>query len=144
MELTNNHKVAESYLNAIRSAEELIHKKELELEALRWKASGITAIEYDKDKVQTSPQNYMEMAIVDCNQLEAEIEEDKASIEEQKGTAYIIVRRMEDPEQRAIIEWYYLNYTPMTEVALKMCMSERNAYYLRDDALEIFGGLLTF
>lgn len=140
--VTEKQKKAHQYLVHIRNTEIDIHNKELELEALRWKASGVGAINYDKDHVQTNPQNYMEMAIADCIQLEQEIEEDKTSIEEVKGTAYTIVRRMAKPEQRAVIEWFYLNCFSMADVANKIHMSERNAYYLKDDALESFGSFL--
>jgi len=141
--MTDNQKHADRYLSKIRDTEIAIKNKELELEALRWKASGVGAIRYDKDKIMTSAKNYMEMAIADCMELDAEIEEDRASIEEVKGIAYAIVRKMDKHEQRAIIEWFYLNCESMANTAAKMFMSERNAYYLRDDALESFGMLLT-
>lgn len=135
-------KNADNYLSNIRTIQQLIRSKELELEALRYKAGGSVAIRYDKDKVQTSSMNYTEMAIIDIIELEQEIEEDKASIETVKGTAYAYVRRMIIPEQRAVIEWFYLNGLSMQDTADKMYMSERNAYYLRDDALQSFGELL--
>ena len=49
---------------------------------------------------------------------------------------------MTQPEQRALIEWFYLNGISMGETADKMNMSERTAYYLRDDALEVFGKIM--
>lgn len=140
--MTDNQRKAHQYLSHIRNTELDIKNKELELEALRWKASGVGAIRYDKDRVQTNPQNYMEMAVADCIEIEAEIEEDRAGIEETKGIAYAIVRKMKKPEQRALIEWFYLNCLSMADAAQKMFMSERNAYYLRDDALETFGEYL--
>lgn len=139
MGMTENQTKAHNYLSHIRNTEQVIRNKELELEALRWKASGVNAIRYDKDKVQTNPQNYMEMAIHDCIEIEQEIEEDKASIESTKGDAYTIVRKMDKPEERAMIEWFYLNCFSMEEISEKMFMSVRNAYYLKDDALETFG-----
>lgn len=139
MGMTDNQTKAHSYLSHIRNTEMLIKNKELELEALRWKAFGVGAIRYDKDRVQTNPQNYMEMAVADCIEIEQEIEEDKATIEETKGVAYAIVRKMDKPEQRAMIEWFYLNCFSMEDIAKKMYMSVRNAYYLKDDALEVFG-----
>ena len=139
----DNKDNAHSYLKKIRDAEVSIHNKELELEALRYKASGAGAIRYDKDKVQTSPQDYLAMAMADIFEITEQIEEDKASVDEMKCNAYSIVRRMDAPEQRALIEWYYLNGIDMTITAEHLHMSERNAYYLRDDALESFGRLLT-
>lgn len=137
--MTDNQKAAKNYLSNIQSIEKAIHNKTLELEALRYKASGAGGIDYSKEKIQTTPQNYLEMAIADIIEIEAELEEDKASIEEAKATAYSIIKQMKEPEQRAILEWFYLNAKPMTEVAQIMYMSERNAYYLLDDAHESFG-----
>lgn len=140
--MTYNQTYAKDYLDNIRSAEIHIKAKESELEALRWKASGVDAIRYDKDKVNTSPQNYMEMAIIDCIDREQEIEEDKAVLEDLKGNAYSFVRKMEDPEHRAVIEWYYLNGLSAEESCHRLAMAERTFYYKRDDALEVFGCLL--
>ena len=75
---------AEGYLNQIRKIEKLLKNKRDELEALRYKASGAGAIRYDKDHVQTSPQDYMTMAIADIVEIEKQIKEDEMSVEEQK------------------------------------------------------------
>ena len=121
-----------------RDAEKIINAKKLELEALRYRASGAGAIRYDKDRVQTSPQDYMTMAIADVIEIEKQINEEEAEIEQMRGAAYAIVRRMEKPEHRAVIEWYYLNGASMTDTAYRMSISERTAYYLREDALISF------
>lgn len=126
------------HLELIRDAEKNINNKRLELEALRYKASGAGAIRYDKDKVQTSPQDYMTMAIADLVELEKQIREAETDIEDMKGQAYIIVRQMKEPEQRAVIEWYYLNGLSMIDTAERLNLSERSAYYLREDALKAF------
>lgn len=140
--MTDNQMRAESYLKYIRDVERNLKVKRNELDALRYKASGAGAIRYDKDKVQTSPSDYMAMAIADVIELEKQIEEDETSIEEMKGKAYTVVRRMEQPEHRTMIEWFYLNGISMAETALRMSMSERTAYYLKDDALESFGKIM--
>lgn len=126
------------HLELIRVAEKNINNKRLELEALRYKASGAGAIRYDKDKVQTSPQDYMTMAIADLVEIEKQIREAEIDIEDMKGQAYIIVRQMKEPEQRAVIEWYYLNGLSMIDTAERLNLSERSAYYLREDALKAF------
>lgn len=126
------------HLELIRDAEKNINNKRLELEALRYKASGAGAIRYDKDKVQTSPQDYMTMAIADLVELEKQIREAETDIEDMKGQAYIVVRQMHEPEQRAVIEWYYLNGLSMIDTAEHLNLSERSAYYLREDALKAF------
>lgn len=126
------------HLELIRDAEKNINNKRLELEALRYKASGAGAIRYDKDKVQTSPQDYMTMAVADLVEIEKQIREAETDIEDMKGQAYIIVRQMKQPEQRAVIEWYYLNGLSMIDTAERLNLSERSTYYLREDALKAF------
>lgn len=137
--MTVNQTKAQDYLMRIRNIEKSIKSKCDELEALRYKASGAGAIRYDKDIVQTSPGDYMTMVMSDILEIEKQIEEDAASIEDMKGSAYAIVRRIESADQRTLIEWFYLNGISMAETADRMNMSERTAYYLRDDSLESFG-----
>lgn len=142
MTQTENQAKADKYLYRIRNRETEIRGKRLELEALRYKASGAGAIRYDKDRVQTSPQDYMTMAINDAIELEKQIKEDESAIEGLKGEAYAIVKQMENRDGRALIEWYYLNGLSMSETAEFMKMSERNAYYIQEKALEEFGAQL--
>lgn len=140
--MTDNQNKAENYLKKIREVERNLNSKRDELEALMYRASGAGAIRYDKDRVQTSPGDYLAMAIADIVEIEKQIEEDEASIEDMKGQAYAIVRRIELPEHRTLIEWFYLNGISMNETAERMNMSERAAYYLKEDALESFGGIM--
>ena len=140
--MTDNQNNAANCLLLIRNIEKKLHSKRLELEALQYRASGAGAIRYDKDHVQTSPDDYLAMAMNDIIKLEQQIEKGEADVEKRKGKAYAIVRQMEKVEQRALIEWYYLNGLSMIETSERMSISERTAYYLRDDALESYGRLL--
>lgn len=142
MAMTKNQARATNYLMSIRHIEKRLHDKRLELEALRYRASGAGAIRYDKDHVQTSPKDYLAMAIEDIIEIEKQIGEGESEIEKKKGKAYGIVRQLEKADHRAFIEWYYLNGLSMTETATKMNIAERTSYYLRDDALESFGAIM--
>lgn len=134
--------MAESYLKKIRDNDRVLKSKRDELDALRYKASGAGAIRYDKDHVQTSPQDYLSMAMDDIMKIEKQIEDKEAHIEELKGEAYAIVRMITQADQRVILEWYYLNGLSMVDTANKMNIAERTAYYLREDALETFGKMM--
>ena len=118
--MTENQIKAEKYLRKIQTVERILNNKRDELEALRYKASGAGAIRYDKEQVQTSPQDYLAMAMADIIEIEKQIEEDEASIEDMKGQAYAIVRRIELPEHRTLIEWFYLNGISMNETSLSL------------------------
>ena len=140
--MTSNQKNASDRLMIIRNIEKKLHNMRLELEALQYRASGAGAIRYDKDHVQTSPNDYLAMAMGDIIELEKKIQKGEAEIEKRKGKAYAIVRMMDVADHRTFIEWYYLNGLTMSETAEKMHKAERTTYYLRDDALEAFGKLM--
>lgn len=125
-------------LELIRDIEKNITLKKQELEALRYKASGAGAIRYDKEHVQSSPEDYFVMAIADVIEIEKQIKEAEDNMEKSKGAAYAIIRKMEKPDQRTMLEWYYLNGVSMLEICDRMNLSERTAYYLRDESLEEF------
>lgn len=134
-----NRNKAEPFLRKIRDNDRALKSKRDELDALRYKASGAGAIRYDKDHVQSSPKDFLSMAMDDILKIEKQIEEKEADLEELKGKAYAIVRQIPQTDHRIIIEWYYLNGLSMIATADKMSIAERTAYYLRDDALDSFG-----
>lgn len=140
--MTDNQMRAERYLRSIKDAERNIDIRKSEIEFLRYKASGSAAITYDKDHVQTSPQDFMSLTIADVVDREKELEEGLARHEETKANAYRIIRQMEDVSHRTVLEWFYLENTSMLAIASKLNMSERATYYLRDDALEVFGSCM--
>lgn len=125
-------------LEKIRDAEKIINAKKQELDALRYRASGAGAIRYDKNRVQTSPQDYIAMAMDDIIKIEGQIEEERKATEKMRADAYKIVRKMENVDQRTVLEWFYLNGLSMANTALQMNMSERSAYYLKEEAVEVF------
>ena len=125
-------------LKEIRQAEKSISAMMLELEALRYHASGAGAIRYDKDKVQTSPGDFFSMVMSDIVEIDGRIRQTREEVDLLKTEAYSVIRRMERPEHRAVIELYYLNGLSMARAALQMNMSERSAYYLREDAIREF------
>ena len=137
-----NRSKAEVYLRKIRDNDRALKSKRDELDALRYKASGAGAIRYDKDHVQSSPKDFLSMAMDDIIKIEKQIEEKEAILEELKGKAYTIVRQIPQTDHRIIIEWYYLNGLSMIATADKMSIAERTAYYLRDDALDSFGKVM--
>ena len=142
MKKGQNRSKAETYLRKIRDNDRALKSKRDELDALRYKASGAGAIRYDKDHVQTSPQDYLSLAMDDIIKIEKQIEEKEAILEELKGKAYTMVRQIPQTDHRIIIEWYYLNGLSMIATADKMSIAERTAYYLRDDALDSFGKVM--
>ena len=143
--MTENQKLGESYLLRIREKEKKYKATLMEIEALEYAASGQGAIRYDKDKVQTSsdPNDRMIEFIQDAIAKRAELEKISIELDELKVSSYQFIKRMANADERIILEWYYINAKPMEEAMRKLCVSERKAYYIRDDALEHFGELLS-
>lgn len=140
--MTENQEIALENLSRIKKISNSINSKMLEIEALRYEAQGIGAIRYDKERVQTTPENYMEIALVDANEKELEIAEDLEKLDKLKQDAYHIVRKMENEDERTLIINHYLNDIPVNKLISVMNMSERKIYYLREDALESYGYFL--
>lgn len=130
---------AERYLMRIRIREREIQNKEIELDALRYKAGGVGGIDYSKDKIQSSSGDYMEMIISDIIKLSEEIENERYQYEQMKVKTYALIRRLDKPEHRAVLEWLYINGLSIVSTSKRMNLSERSTYYLRNEALELFG-----
>lgn len=141
--MTDNQRTGENYLLKIREKANQYRKLLMEIEPLKCAARGQGAIRYDKDKVQTSASNRMEEFITDALLKSAEAEEISAELDELKVNSYRIIRKMSNADERIFLEWYYINDLPMEETIKRIHVSERKAYYIRDDALEHFGELLT-
>lgn len=137
--MTKNQSRAESFLKKIQEGEEILKSKQNELNALRYKASGQGAIRYDKDHVQSTPQNYLELMVDDIFKIEKQIEELKDETEKLKSKAYSIIRTFKEPDHRTLITWYYINGLTMSQTADRMNLSDRKVYYMKNDALEAFG-----
>lgn len=138
--MTNNQHKAEKYLSQIREKAEKLYSLKLEIEALEYAASGATGIRYDKDRVQSSTSgDRLVIFAMDAVERQAEADELSAELDELKVNAYHSIRRIDDIDERSILEWFYLQATPMQTIIKRMNWSERKVYYLRDDALEHFG-----
>ena len=71
-----------------------------------------------------------------------EIEELLAELDELKANAYYMIRQIDNTDDRTLLELYYICNVHMIEVIEKLHVSERTAYYIKEDALEKFGMLM--
>lgn len=140
--MTENQKKADIFLSQIKEKAEKLFSLRLEVEALEYAASGATGIRYDKDRVQTSPSNdRLAIFVADAIERQAEADEVAAELDELKATAYHTIRKLDNVDERNILEWFYLQASQMQNIIKQMHWSERKVYYIRDDALEHFGEL---
>ena len=87
-----------------------------------------SAIRYDRDKVQTSPEDPMAKIVGELNSLEikmAQIQYDKAQrIEE----IYKAINSLDSNEERTALAMRYINRKPVTEIAEAMGYAEPTIY----------------
>lgn len=114
------------------------------LEMIERKETGLLprAIVYNKDKVQTSPEDFLaknEAEIVDLTKL---MQEKAAELRKKKMEAEKIVESLECPGERDVMRMYYLSLKKdyrlhrWEDVAAKLGYTMRHTLRLHSDALE--------
>lgn len=139
--MTENQSRAEKMLEQIKKLRKIIKDKNDKIEALRLGCIP-GAVTYDKDKVQTSPRNYQEEALADAADLEKEIFEHEAEIDDVKLTCYGYIKRIPEIEQQNVLIYYYIDECYWEDVASKMNYSRARIFDIRDNALESFGAVV--
>lgn len=127
---------AYEYLNSVR----VLHWEWLRLKAKHDELETCllpAAIRYDKDKVQTSPEDAISKIVAELNLLErrmAEVQYQKAKrIEEiDRQISYLA-----SDEQRTALTMRYINRIPVTEIAEAMGYAEPTIYKLMNQGGEI-------
>ena len=135
--MTANQGRANNYLMQIKNADKEITEMILKISYLRYKASGAGAIRYDKDRVQTSPQDMMCETITEAVYLEKRMTTRHRELMNARRHTEDIIQFWDDNQAR-FIEIYYLNNGDMTDVARQINCSDRTAYRIKSDALERF------
>ena len=139
--MTDNQKKADRYLMQIRDASKELTELIFQIDYLRYKASGAGAIRYDKDRVQTSPEDMMCEAISEAVYLEGKLSNRHKQLKAMREHTEKVISLWSD-RKSMLIEIYYLNHGSMTEVADKIGCTSRSAYNIKFKALEEFARYL--
>lgn len=129
---------AEKYLLQIRNTDREITDMINRIDALRYKASGMGAIRYDKDRVQTSPGDMLCDAVTDAIALEGRLYARYEHLARMRERTERIISLWNDDNNARMIEVYYLNRGSMGDVAKAIGCSYRHAYRIKIDALDEF------
>lgn len=136
--MTENQINAKRFLLHVANLPIEIENKILEIEVMRARAEGLGAIRYDKDRVQTSPQNNMLDAIIRLTEFIEGLEEDHKNLVEERMKADELMEYIDD-EQRDVIEMYFFQRKSFYQISRIMNYSERTIKSRYYDALEIIG-----
>lgn len=86
------------------------------------------AIRYDKDKVQSSPEDPMSKIIAEINELEKEMSEVQYKKLQQIRKIDRTISSLESDEERTALTMRYINRIPVTEIAESMGYAEPTIY----------------
>lgn len=135
--MTANQQKADHYLMQIRNADKEMRQKFEQIQFLRYKASGMGAIRYDKDHVQTSPEDMVCEAVSEAVYLEGQLSNRHKQLKAMREHTEKVISLWSDNNAK-MIEIYYLNHGSMVDVARQIKCSDRQVYRIKDDALEEF------
>ena len=136
--MTANQQKADHYLMQIRNADKEMRQIFEQIQFLRYKASGMGAIRYDKDHVQTSPEDMVCECIAQAVQLENKLFARNRKFHDSLTRTNEILQLWNDNNNARLITIYYLNHGSMGDVAEQIGCSSRNAYFIKLKALEEF------
>ena len=90
------------------------------------------AIRYDKDKVQTSPEDPMAKIVAEINELEVEM--NKIQLKKSRQIAKIdkAISTLGSDEERTALTMRYINRIPVTDIAEAMGYSIKRIYQFMD------------
>jgi DNA-directed RNA polymerase specialized sigma24 family protein len=95
------------------------------------------AIRYDKDKVQTSPEDPMGKILSEVLELEKEMKKVQLNKSKQIEKIDKEISKLVSDEQRTALTMRYINRVPVTDIAEAMGYAEPTIYKLMDQGGEI-------
>ena len=140
--MTDKQRKSDRYLLRIRNAEREMKELLYQIEFLRYKASGMGAIRYDKDHVQTSPEDMVCESIAEAVHLENKLFGRSKELRTAIEFTEKILKAWQDDKYARAIEIYYLNHGSMGDIARSVKCTDRNAYRIRNEALDRFADYL--
>ena len=130
MELQNTY----DFLLGPRRIADAIWRKDLRRQELRscLLPSGIT---YDRDRVQTSPEDSMARIMAEVDELDQQIDILRRSMAMEILRISRVIDQMDDPREATVLDAYYLGRRSMQEIAEHLHYSERHVYRLRSEGV---------
>lgn len=139
--MTDAQRKADRYLMQIRNASKELTAIIFRIDYLRYKASGAAAIRYDKDHVQTSPEDMMCQAMAEAVDLENRLSDRHKQLQTMRAHTENIISLWNN-NNAVCIKAYYLEQGSMSDVAQQCKCTNRHAYRIKADALTQFSSYI--
>ena len=120
-----------NYLNSVR----VLHWRWLRLKARHDELESCllpAAIRYDKDKVQTSPDDTISKIVAEISELESQMNAVLLAKAERIDEINNIIHSLESDEERTALTMRYINRVPVADIAEAMGYSIKRIYQFMD------------
>ena len=94
------------------------------------------AIRYDRDKVQTSPDDIMGRILAEVNELEQRMEQLQVAKSKRIEEIDKIINSLQSDEERTVLTMRFINRIPVTEIADAMGYAEPTIYKFMNQGSE--------
>ena len=130
------------FLGQVRGYDNKIKRLERTIEALKYNLLP-GAIRYDKDRVDSSPQDSMSELFAKIDLYERELKE-----ECNKRAAAILMmdealNKMKDTKERAVLKEYYIGKISLRDIADGMGYTVRHCIRLRNNGVSMFAEVMS-
>ena len=138
---------AEDYMKSIQEVKESVDNKRRQLKVLQNEIS-ITAINYNVDKIRSSPNHdRLEKQVLDNidrrENLQYKIEEEITDMLERQETAVNIINMLDNREQREVLMLRYIECKSWAEILeIRGCDDIRSQYKLHQRALNALQNII--
>ena len=134
---------AEDYLGQIRIIDRRINAELSRLHDMKLGAMSTGAIDYSKDRVQTSPKNTLELTVCRYVELEQRIDELIDILIDARYKMVYQIRQIDREEYVQILILIYVQLKSLRTASREMNVSYDDAIGLRESALAEFAALNT-
>lgn len=130
--------IAKEYLKQVETLDTKIQQKKIELDSLKYNATGLGAFDYSKEKVQTSAYESMSVKIAKYVDFERELQEDIVRFAELKHRVLNQIHSLNNPIYMKILFKKYIEYKPLKDIASEIKYSYDRTKHIHGVALEAF------
>lgn len=129
---------AQQYLRQAYRLDELIKSNQEELQNLREQAVTIGAIDYAKEKIQSSPNSDAPFSrtVMKIVELEESIQADIDKLFKLKLEIRTAINNMDDADEKLLLRCRYLNFLQWDEICDEMHLSMRSVFRIHMSALK--------
>lgn len=130
------------FLGQVRGFDNKIKRLERTIESLRYNLTP-GAIRYDKDRVDTSPQDQMTELFAKIDQYERELQVEYAKRAEVVLKVDDALNRMDDTKERIVLKEYYIGKINLRDIADGLGITVRHCIRLKNNGVSMFAEVMS-